>query len=55
MTMLGKYDGAGAEDGTSYLELVEFLQTYGARGQEDLSQLWRRIVSSFFLSGSLTQ
>ncbi|MGE0526096.1 MAG: type II toxin-antitoxin system HipA family toxin [Bdellovibrionales bacterium] len=44
MTMLGKADGAGAEDGTSYFEIIEFLQTCGARVDQDLLQLWRRIV-----------
>ena len=30
MTMLGKIDGASADDGTSYLELVSFLKSNGA-------------------------
>lgn len=52
MTMLGKADGAGAGDGTSYLELVEFLQVYGAHVQQDLPQLWRRIVFSMCVSNT---
>jgi serine/threonine-protein kinase HipA len=43
MTLLGHRDGeeAGA---ASYLELVEFLSRHGARVEEDLGQLWRRLV-----------
>lgn len=44
MTLLGYSDGTDAQDGVSYLELVEFLTRYGARINEDLEQLWRRIV-----------
>jgi serine/threonine-protein kinase HipA len=52
MTMLGKADGANAEDGSSYLEIVEFLQTAGARTDQDLPQLWRRIVFSICVSNT---
>jgi len=44
MTLLGLMDGAGHEDGVSYLQLVEFLTKHGARTQHDLEELWRRIV-----------
>ncbi|MBP7802465.1 MAG: HipA domain-containing protein [Saprospiraceae bacterium] len=45
MTMLGHTDGMDAE-GASYLELVEFILRHGAAPQNDLEELWRRIVFS---------
>lgn len=50
MTMLGYTDGQNHEDGISYLELVEFLTSNGARVERDLHELWRRIV--FYISVS---
>jgi serine/threonine-protein kinase HipA len=44
MTMLGYTDGKDAEDGISYLELAEFLIQNGANVDNDLEELWRRIV-----------
>jgi serine/threonine-protein kinase HipA len=44
MTLLGYSDGADPQDGVSYLQLVEFLTRYGAKINEDLEELWRRIV-----------
>jgi serine/threonine-protein kinase HipA len=44
MTMLGYMDGAGADTGVSYLELVEFITRYGSDANADLEELWRRIV-----------
>ena len=44
MTLLGKTDGAGAVDGTSYLDLVGFLKSYGVSPQDDMLELWKRIV-----------
>jgi serine/threonine-protein kinase HipA len=46
MTLLGRADGDDAHGGASYLELVEFLIQAGARTNEDLEELWRRIVFS---------
>jgi serine/threonine-protein kinase HipA len=46
MTLLGHADGDDAHAGASYLELVEFLIRQGAQTNEDLEQLWRRIVFS---------
>jgi serine/threonine-protein kinase HipA len=43
MTLLGYTDGTGQE-GASYLQLAEFLIRHGARVNEDLEELWRRIV-----------
>lgn len=52
MTMLGYTDGQDHEDGASYLELVEFLQTNGAQVNQDLEELWRRIVFSICVSNT---
>lgn len=52
MTMLGYTDGQDHEDGASYLELVEFLQTNGAQVDQDLEELWRRIVFSICVTNT---
>lgn len=52
MTMLGYNDGQDHSDGASYLEIVEFLQNYGANVSQDLEQLWRRIVFSICVSNT---
>lgn len=44
MTLLGKTDGASAEDGTSYLDIVSFIKAYGSNPKADLLELWKRIV-----------
>ncbi|WPQ66037.1 HipA domain-containing protein [Chitinophaga sancti] len=44
MTMLGYTDGADYTTGVSYLELAAFLIRNGANVNEDLEELWRRIV-----------
>lgn len=44
MTMLNKTDGAHATDGSSYLDIVAFLKSYGATPKKDLLELWKRIV-----------
>ena len=50
MTLLGYTDGADFHDGVSYLELAEFIIRNGARVDQDLEELWRRIV--FYISVS---
>ena len=52
MTMLGKKDGAGAVDGSSYLEIASFLKANGATPQKDLLELWKRIVFSMAVSNT---
>jgi serine/threonine-protein kinase HipA len=49
LTRLGYYDG---EYDASYLELAQFLTEQGANTQQDLAQLWRRIV--FYIAVSNT-
>lgn len=46
MTLLGYKDGNDFNDGISYLELVEFITRNGANPDQDLEELWRRIVFS---------
>lgn len=45
MTLLGHIDGEDASS-ASYLELMEFISRYGAAVEDDLEELWRRIVFS---------
>ena len=52
MTLLGKSDGEEAQNGSSYLELAEFIMRYGAEPNRDLRELWSRIV--FFIAVSNT-
>ncbi len=44
MTLLGYNDGTDYKDGVSYIELAEFLMQNGSNVDEDLKELWRRIV-----------
>ena len=52
MTLLGYMDGADASNGVSYLELVDFISKHGAHPEDDLQQLWRRIVFSICVSNT---
>jgi serine/threonine-protein kinase HipA len=47
LTLLKRRDGDNFATGASYLELVQFILQNGSRTQQDLEQLWRRIV--FFM------
>ncbi len=47
MTLLQRSDGDDASTGASYLELAEFLVKQGSKPNEDLEELWKRIV--FFI------
>lgn len=49
MTLLQRKDG---EPGASYLELVELLQTRGAKTQADSKQLFRRVVFNICVSNT---
>lgn len=51
MTMTGRFEGEEKEV-PSYLELAEFIQFYGASPDEDLQQLWRRIVFNIAISNT---
>lgn len=52
MTLLGYSDGAGTEEGVSYLELAEFIIQHGSNVNNDLKELFKRIV--FFICISNT-
>jgi serine/threonine-protein kinase HipA len=52
MTMLGRSDGEAGHDGASYVDLAGVLMQFGERANEDLEQLWRRVV--FFVCVSNT-
>lgn len=49
MTQLGYYDG---DYEASYLELAEFITFNGSQAQQDLEQLWRRIVFNIAVSNT---
>ena len=48
MTMLGKTDG----DKASYLDLAGFVKSFGGNPQNDLEELWRRIVFNMTISNT---
>ncbi|MCX6302424.1 MAG: HipA domain-containing protein [Bacteroidia bacterium] len=52
MTMLGYNYGTDFHKGVSYLEIVNFLTENGAYVENDLKELWRRIVYNIFISNT---
>jgi serine/threonine-protein kinase HipA len=52
MTLLGFRDGQNHQQGLSYLDIVEFIMSQGAKVNEDLEELWRRIVFSISVSNT---
>lgn len=52
MTMTGHVDGEDASSGVSYLELAEVLIRYGSQTNEDLRELWSRIVFNILISNT---
>ena len=52
MTLLGRSDGDNYESGSSYLELAQFIVQHGAKPNEDLAELWQRIVFSIAVSNT---
>jgi len=52
LTLLGYQDGADHQDGASYLELAGLIMRLGSQVNQDLEELWRRIV--FFICVSNT-
>ena len=47
-----KTDGASYEDGSSYLEIADFIKTYGCQPEKDLEELWNRILFSVLVSNT---
>ncbi|MDR1681848.1 MAG: HipA domain-containing protein [Candidatus Symbiothrix sp.] len=52
MTLLGYTDGVSFQEGASYLELAEFITRKGANVNQDLEELFRRIVFSICISNT---
>lgn len=52
MTMTGNNEDTIRDHPGSYLELAEFIQTYGANVEQNLHQLWRRIVFNIAISNT---
>lgn len=52
MTMTGHNEELLKEGPASYLDIVDFITTFGAQIDEDLNQLWRRIVFSILVSNT---
>jgi len=52
MTLTGRVDGQGADDGISYMELADLLMRLGSNTSADLEQLWRPEQAQPFLAPS---
>lgn len=52
MTLLGHTDGSSYKDGVSYLDLAEFIMRSGSSPNEDLEELWKRIVFNICVSNT---
>ncbi|MBE9488979.1 MAG: HipA domain-containing protein, partial [Bacteroidetes bacterium] len=52
MTMTGNNEDTISDNPASYLEIAEFIQNYGANIDNDLQQLWRRIVFNITISNT---
>ena len=52
MCLLGYKDGYSYKDGGSYLEIIEFIEQYGASPTEDIKELWKRVVFSVAISNT---
>lgn len=52
MTMTGNNEDTIRDNQASYLEIADFIQTYGANVEENLHQLWRRIIFNIAVSNT---
>jgi len=52
MTLLGYKDGYNHKEGGSYLEIVELIEQFGSDPDNDIKELWRRIVFSVAISNT---
>jgi len=52
MTMTGNNEDTIKNQPASYLDIVEFIQNYGCKVNENLHQLWRRIVFNIAVSNT---
>ncbi|MCM1193439.1 MAG: HipA domain-containing protein [Butyrivibrio sp.] len=52
MTLLGKTDGASGEESCGYLDIASFIRQNGAAPEQDLKELWKRIVFNMAVSNT---
>lgn len=52
MTMTGNNEDTIRDKPASYLDLADFIQTQGAKVEENLHQLWRRIIFNIAISNT---
>jgi len=52
MTMTNNTEDTTRDDQASYLDIAEFIQNYGANIDENLEQLWRRMVFNIAISNT---
>lgn len=52
MTMTGNNEGTIKDNPASYLDIVEFIQDNGCHVDENLAQLWRRIIFNITISNT---
>lgn len=52
MTMIGKNEDLIRDETPSYLDILEFIQFSGVRVNEDMHQLWRRVIFNIFISNT---
>src|SRR5699024_9512653 len=52
MTMTGNNEELLRTEPASYLDIVDFITTFGTQINKDLKQLWRRIVFSILISNT---
>lgn len=52
MTMTGNNENTIRDNPASYLDIADFIQTYGTNVEENLHQLWRRIVFNIAISNT---
>jgi len=52
MTMSGKNEELIRDETPSYLDIVEFIQFSGVHVNEDLHQLWKRLIFSIYISNT---
>lgn len=52
MTMTGNSEDTIRDKPASYLDIADFIQTYGANIHENLAQLWRRIIFNIAISNT---
>jgi serine/threonine-protein kinase HipA len=52
MTLLGYKDGYDHHEGGTYLEILELLERFSAKPNDDIRELWRRIVFSVLVSNT---